>query len=65
MTGFRYVSTQAFEAERRRLHPVRQVPLLRPAEAVFGPSWHDGTWNQPKAVVAPPPAAPAAKAPLG
>lgn len=41
--------------------PLRSIPLFRPAAAVFGTSWYDGTWNQPKAApaveVAPIPAA--------
>ncbi len=28
--------------------PLRSIPLLRPAAAVFGTSWFDGSWNQPK-----------------
>ncbi len=28
--------------------PLRSIPLLRPAAAVFGTSWYDGSWNQPK-----------------
>jgi len=40
-------------------NPLRSIPLMRRASAVFGRSWHDGTWNQPKpAVVVKPVAAP-------
>ena len=41
-------------------NPLRSIPLMRRASEVFGKSWHDGTWNQPKpAVVVKPVAAPA------
>ena len=41
-------------------NPLRSIPLVQRASAVFGKSWHDGTWNQPKpAVVVTPVAAPA------
>lgn len=41
-------------------NPLRSVPLYRHPAAVFGTSWHDGTWNLPRVapaqvvVVAPP-----------
>ncbi len=42
------------------INPLRSIPLVQRASAVFGTSWHDGTWNQPKpAVVVKPMAAPA------
>jgi hypothetical protein len=44
-------------------NPLRSVPLLRHPSAVFGTSWHDGTWNQPKAEPAPY-VAPVAPAPV-
>ncbi len=41
-------------------NPLRSIPLVQRASEVFGKSWHDGTWNQPKpAVVVKPVAAPA------
>jgi len=41
-------------------NPLRSIPLIQRASAVFGTSWHDGTWNQAKpAVVVEPVAAPA------
>ncbi len=41
-------------------NPLRSIPLVQRASAVFGTSWHAGTWNQPKpAVVVKPVAAPA------
>ncbi len=41
-------------------NPLRSVPLVQRGSAVFGTSWHDGTWNQAKpAVVVKPMAAPA------
>jgi hypothetical protein len=44
-------------------NPLRSVPLLRHPSAVFGTSWHDGTWNQSKAEPAPY-VAPVAPAPV-
>jgi len=32
-------------------NPLRSIPLFQRASAVFGTSWHDGTWNQPKPAV--------------
>ncbi len=41
-------------------NPLRSIPLVQRASEVFGTSWHDGSWNQPKpAVVVTPVAAPA------
>ncbi len=41
-------------------NPLRSIPLVQRASAVFGTSWHDGTWNQPTpAVAVKPVAAPA------
>jgi len=50
-------------------NPLRSIPLVQRASAVFGTSWHDGTWNQPKPAVvvapvlvcAPAPVAPASE----
>ena len=32
-------------------NPLRSIPLVQRASEVFGRSWHDGTWNQPKPAV--------------
>lgn len=37
-------------------NPLRSVETFRPAAAVFGTTWRDGTWNQPKPAPAPVPA---------
>lgn len=50
MTASRYRSRNPLAATA----PLRSVPLYRHPAAVFGATWHDGTWNQPR----PAPAAP-------
>ena len=32
-------------------NPLRSIPLIQRASAVFGTSWHDGAWKQPKPAV--------------
>ncbi len=58
--GLHYVTL----SRRKNCNPLRSVSLLRSPAEVFGTSWHDGTWNQPKAEPVPIAASVSVAAPL-
>ncbi len=51
----RYARALAYQTRNPRAvaSPLRSAVMNKPGWAVFGPSWHDGTWSQPKAAPAP------------